>query len=114
MDGTRPDNSENPILVRQKNMMAIQTNKRIDIIYQNYMPVLHLCQQYQMIFLRQTITNSGLYFTRCEEMQLQQIQEEVVPSLDLLQNAGPDEYLINGADLHEFQTHAGLLERTRL
>jgi hypothetical protein len=49
----------------------------------------------------------------CEHWQLQKIQEELVPSLDLLQNIGLDEGLIFRADLHELHAHAGLLERTR-
>ena len=50
MNGTCPDKSENLLVVRQMNMIAIQTSKCIVIICRNYMSVLHLCQQYQMVF----------------------------------------------------------------
>jgi hypothetical protein len=32
--------------------IAAQISKRSIVIYRNYMPVLKLCQQYQMAFLR--------------------------------------------------------------
>lgn len=50
MNGICPDKSENLLVVRQMNMIAIQTSKCIVIICRNYMSVLHLCQQYQMVF----------------------------------------------------------------
>ncbi len=43
-NGTRPNNSENPILVRQKNVPAIQSNAFIGTIYHDYVPLLHFCQ----------------------------------------------------------------------
>lgn len=43
-DGNRPNNSKNPILVRQKNVPAIQSNALIDMLFYDYMLLLHLCQ----------------------------------------------------------------------